>query len=488
MRTKLKPFISSILAVVVITLPLAGCTSNEASKDKNMPEHNVTIIQQDTMNESIIMKQPLTDKELKGAAEKYQKYLQSIADKFSEIWSGTKTENYHVIITNGETYYYVSDKNYEEIKIGSDKELKTNFQMLQYAVGMFQPVTYRGENIIAMNLMKNNEECTEEDLLWNFTILMHESFHLYQYSEWQGINGIEAIMNEQSNISASSYPLDEKPRILRAMQYDCLYQALNSKNDSDELMYLKSAKYFYEKWVNEYPEEYSSIKDTDLSEGTAEYFGNEVKRFLKDENINLTNQEEFAYQCQSADAESYCLGDIAIKLLKKRGEFKETDFENNGKTPVEILLKNINESNETDENPRLVSIVSNNIKKINSQISQNFQEYINADLKGEMAYIGVNSGSLMGVMSEGFYYLKEISKTGWQNAFISNLNIQVNGKNILEYGDNILIPVLESEISEKDGMIYNIKSDDIILNVPVQYEKRSDEKGNVIYQLIEKKE
>lgn len=314
-----------------------------------------------------------------------------------------------------------------------------------------------------MNLMKMNEICTEDDLLRNFTILMHESFHLHSQSGWQGVNAMAVMENEQSDMRASAYPLDGQPRILRVMQYDCLYRALNEESDDEGLRYLENAKYWYEKWVNEYPEEYESIKDIDLSEGTAEYFGNEINRILQNGKVSLATPEEFARQCQSADAESYQLGDIAIQLLKKRGEFKEADFEESGKTPVEVLMGNVRESKEELENSKLAGIISENVKKINSQVSESFSDCINADLKGEMTYIGIESESLTGIMSEGFYYLSEIDKTGWQNAFISNLSIQVDGKNVLEYGDSILIPVMESEITKKDDMIRDIKADKITL-------------------------
>lgn len=366
--------------------------------------------------------------------------------------------------------------------------MKNTFQMLQYAVGMYQPVTYQKENITAMNLMKMNEICTEDDLLRNFIILMHESFHLHAQSEWQDINAMAAIENEQSNMRASDYPLDGQPRILRAMQYECLYRAWNAKDEDEELRYLEYAKYWYEKWANEYSEEFSAIKDTDLAEGTAEYFGNEVKRILGDGKFSLATPEEFAEQCQSADAESYNLGDIAIQLLKKRGEFKEVDFEESGKTPMEVLMGNIKDSNEEPENSKLAGIISDNVKEINSQISECFSDYINADVNGEMTYIGIDSETLTGVMSEGFYYLSEIDKTGWRNAFISNLSIQIDGKNVLEYGDSILIPVMESEITKKDDVISGIKTDKITLNAPVKFEKKSDERGNVIYQLHTEKD
>lgn len=492
MCTNRKQFIRTMIIAVAIAVTLAGCTSNVKEEDKqakdtiigqeNLPDGAV-IVQQDMTDGETMMPKGLTDEELKEAAQQYQIYLDSISDKFSEIWPGTKAENYHVIITNGNASYYVSNRNYEEIDVSKEEDMKNTFQMLQDAVGMYQPVTYQGESITAMNLMKMNESFTEEDLIRNFIILMHESFHLHSQSGWQGADAMAAIVKEQSNMRASVYPLDGQPRILRAMQYDCLYHALNANAEDEELKYLECAKYWYEKWKNEYPDEFSSIKDTDLSEGTAEYFGNEIKRLLQNGKFSLSTPEEFAKQCQSADAESYNLGDIAIQLLKKHGEFKAADFEENEKPPVEVLMENIKDSKEGAENPKLAGIISDNVKELNLQISESFSDCINSDVKGEMTYIGIDSKSLTGVMSEGFYYLSEIDKTGWQNAVISNLSIQVAGKNVLEYGNSILIPVLESEITKKDDVISDIKADKVTLNSPVKFEKRSDERGNIIYQL-----
>lgn len=485
--TKLKQFISSMLVIAITAATLAGCTSSEIFTIENGPSEGGVIVRQDSSGDEPTMLKGLTDEELNDAAKTYQSYLNNIANRFSEIWPGAKAENYHVIITNGNICYYVSNETYKEIDARHDSNLKSSFELLQYAVGLYQPVTYQKENITAMNLMKMDELCTEDDLLRNFTILMHESFHLHSQAGWQGVN-VSAVENGQSNMRASAYPLDDRPRILRAMQYECLYRALNETSGTEEARCLESAKYWYERWKNEYPEEYLSIKDTDLAEGTAEYFGNEIKRVLQNGNATLTTPEEFAAECQSADAESYALGDVAIQLLKKRGDFKTNDFEKDGSTPIEVLMSDMESSKAESTNPELVSIITKNIEKTNSQVSKCFSDYISADLKGEMTYIGIDSESLTGIMSEGIYYLSEIKKTGWQNAFISNLSMQVNGKNVLEYGDSILIPVVESEITKKDSTISNIQADGIQLNVPAKFEKRTDERGNIIYQLLGEKD
>lgn len=232
----------------------------------------------------MMIPQSLNDEELKKAAEDYQKYLKSISDKLPEVWSDINVQDYNIIITNGNKNYYVTMESYEEFSIKQGNgDMETVLMMLQYAVGMYQPTTYKGKNITAMHLMKMNDKYTKEDSMRNFIMLMHESFHLHTQAKWKNIDLSKIQAKEQSNMRASNYPLDEQPRILRTMLYKCLYSALQAEKQEDELKYLESAKYWYEKWIREYADEYLDIKETDLAEGTAEYFGNEIKRILQQE-------------------------------------------------------------------------------------------------------------------------------------------------------------------------------------------------------------
>lgn len=475
MKTKFKAVSSILIAVTIMSAALGGCASEDVVLEQKEVEDNI-----------YMMQQSLSDEELEDAARSYQSYLGDISVELPEIWSDINKQDYHLVITNGHKTYYISKEFYEEIDSGQDNDdVDSVLQMLQYAVGMYQPMTYHGKNVTAMNLMKTGDTCTEEDLIRNFAILMHESFHLHTQSEWKGINISQTENGTQSNMRASDYPLDEQPRIMRTMLYNCLYSALNAQNINEEEKYMEHAKYWYEKWENEYAYEYSAIKETDLAEGTAEYFGNEIKRIIQEDKYSLVTPEEFAAESQSADAESYNLGDIAIQLLKKRDVFKVSDFEDQGKTPLESLFADVEKSTPSTTNDKLEKIVSDNIAAINAQVSESFSEYMEADTKGQMTYIGVKSESLTGIMSEGFYYLTQIHKTGWQNASISNINIQVDNRILMEYKDMILIPITESEMTVKDNVITGISADGITLNASVTYEKNQDLNGNTIYRLLE---
>lgn len=488
MRSKLKTMFSSICIVAILSVAIEGCASKDVVSEEHKTEDNIVTAmpEESKVENSMMIPQSLNDEELEKAARNYQEYLKSISNKLPEIWSDINVEDYNIIITNGNNNYYVSKESYKEFNSKQDNsDMETVLKMLQYAVGMYQPTTYKGKNITAMHLMKMNDKCTEEDYMRNFVTLMHESFHLHTQAEWKNIDLSKIEDKEQSNMRASNYPLDDQPRIMRTMLYNCLYSALQTENQKDELKYLESAKYWYDKWVEKYADEYSDIKETDLAEGTAEYFGNEIKRILQAEGYTLVTPKEFATESQSADAESYNLGDLAIQLLKKQGKFQLSDFQDAGKTPLESLFANIKESKKEKVDIDLEKIISDNISKMNAQISQCFSGYIEKDLKGEMTYIGVSSKSLTGIMSEGFYYLTEIGKTGWQNASINNLKMQVNNKSLLEYEDMILIPVNEKEITVKDNVISSIKADGIILNDSAKYEKKKDAHGNIIYHLLE---
>lgn len=489
-------FILSLFMCItmLLSVSLAGCSTTEkqtgtAPRENTEKPQNLTDEKEDTEKpqnltdekEDTVIPQSLTDDELLKAAKVYQGYLKEIKPRISKVWSGANPDDYNIIITNGNKNYFVSEQLYEELELAdADNDLKNTLQNLQYAVGMYQNAEYKGESATVLHLTKSADDCTQEELLQNFIILMHESFHFHSQDGWNSINTMPAE-NEQANLRASVYPVDEKPRVLRAMIYDCLYSALNSHSEEKLQMYLSNAKYWYENWKTEYSDEYSSIKVTDLSEGTAEYFGNEIKRILTNEKAVQT-PEEFALADQAADAESYGLGDLAIQLIKKQKAFEVKGFEH-GSSPLEILFDNVTANTEVQENDTIRTLVSDRIQKNNKQISDYFTDYINADKNGNMTYLSIDSETLTGIMASGFYYLTDISKTGWQDSSISNQAIQVENKAVFEYMEQILIPVSESDLTIKDNKICAVNSDGLTLNNPVNFEKTEDDNGNTIYKL-----
>lgn len=487
----MKKIINSGLAFLIcigLCLSLFGCSTskneqgNTPVSEKADEKSNKETSDSDVMY-SLTFKS-VSDEELKEAAAIYQGYLSKILPVIPEIWPGINPQYYSQVITNGNKHYAVSAERYEEITdTQNEDELQKDLLTLQNAPSLYKKSKYKGEPVTVMNLAKLSEHFSEADRMGGFITLMHEAFHFYTQPDWKLKDTIVKSDADENagNMRASKYPLNEEPRVLRTMIYNSLYSALRSETEEDMNGHLSDAKFWYEKWEAEFPDEYGNIMETDIAEGTAEYFSNEIRRILENNNEINEVPEDRAASAESADVESYSLGDLAIQLLKKQNRFEVSTYEQAGKTPLESLLENTQASTDAKENDVIRSAVSKNIQATNQQISNYFSNYIDADKNGKATYLGVSAGP-SGIATSGFYYLTDISKTGWQDSTISHADIQIENCAVFEYKDMYLIPVSADKIIF-DSDTLSINADGITMKNPMKYEKLQDENGNIIYKL-----
>ena len=139
------------------------------------------------------------------------------------------------------------------------------------------------------------------------------------------------------------YPIEREPRILRRMIYTRLIQAFENPDRQDE--YLGKAKFWLDKYNDEYKSEADRIRATDIAEATARYtenFGlfigkNLSKGDLRKEADKRIRKEQIFI---AADKESYEIGYVAGLILdEKDPNWKET-FYVTGKGIPEVLLEN----------------------------------------------------------------------------------------------------------------------------------------------------
>lgn len=507
MRKTIKSFCAGTLVFASI-LSFCGCSSKENKTNESSISEVATIAEtenetptseienimttsddvffiDDTENEKKeddFFIQSMNDDELKTAAERYQQYLSFIEPHFSSIWTSADPSEYNIVITNGVKNYYICSDYSEEIEtFGSDDEFQMILQQLQYVPGLYQNAEYNGKPVIVLHTTKVNEICSEEDYLQNFITAMHESFHFYEQDGWSSLNINSGDLG--MNTRATEYPLNETARIYRVMVYDNLYSSLHSDTDEDIEKFLGDAKYWYEKWKAEYPDEYYDIMQTDLSEGTAEFFGAEIKRIIADENEASMPPGALAMTTQSADSESYYIGDLSIQLAKKTEVFDVMDYTVTGLTPLEALLRDVSPAAVAEEREELSAIVSQTISAINEQISESFSEHITADKNGEATYLAIDSESLTGIMTNGMFYITEVEKVGWLNSSISNSFIKAENMPVFEYKNMMLIPVSSQSLTFDDNTL-SVDAENIILTGTAGYEKMQDENENIIYRLI----
>ena len=248
------------------------------------------------------------------------------------IWPGTDFNNHNLVL----------------FEIGKEDEVlnawclntegkkvlgKEEYKLIEVPLaGGFSEIEFEGKESIAISFDKWMVEFYEkEGFDFIYPLTTHELVHFY-YQDKIGEVGTRY----------TKFPQDYRPRLYRTMIYRNLGKAYENKGLHEE--YMGKAKYWYDKWVAEYPAEYRDIKATDILEGHARYFeyfatgtyqGMDSKKkeeFLKSK-INL--DEYFT----AMDIGSYELGYVAgLALDEVKPGWKKTFIKSN-KTMLEILFE-----------------------------------------------------------------------------------------------------------------------------------------------------
>jgi hypothetical protein len=182
----------------------------------------------------------------------------------------------------------------------------------------------------------------EEGMTKVFELGVHEFFHHIGQENWT---------SNQTGGRGTLYPLDGEPRFYRRMIYDNLRQYFQSGNQVS----LGRAKYWFDKWANEFSNETQST--TDGYEGTAEYVETMAAAVAKlgcsatDEQIKaavineVTTDFGFSVSGQhlALDSEGYEIGGLAALILRFNG-FELSEWNRRmatGETPLQVLLESV---------------------------------------------------------------------------------------------------------------------------------------------------
>ncbi len=209
-----------------------------------------------------------------------------------------------------------------------------------------------------------------------FALGVHELFHFINQYSW--------ISQNPNSTRGTLYPMEWKPRYYRRMIFERLKEALIT----DSSLSLQKANFWYQKWRNQYPDEF--IMSADVYEGTAEYAETIAKvlakngceasdKQLKKDVIKIVNNE-FGDSVQqiifSLDSEGYDIGGLATVLLRLKSQ--NTQWQKlleEGVSPLEILLSSYS-SVEDKEPVELKQSFRENVKNKNSEMGQ----YLDYDL------------------------------------------------------------------------------------------------------------
>ena len=257
----------------------------------------------------------------------------------------------------------------------------------------------------------------------------------------------------------TTYPMDDSPQYYRRMIFDNLQKYLASQ----EQEHLRKAKYWFDKWATEHPDEV--ISSTDNVEGTAQYMETMAQALAglgcssTDEELknHVLAQVESKFgnsvsgQYFALDLEGYDIGGLGSLILR----FSNTDLADwnqkitEGEDPLEVLFEGVTPVPENDDkNLREDFIYTATImnEKYGLLLDDDIENYSNKD------YIRVSAPGywIQSTMSPQFFaYSSEIGKAMYPYAedhhFLSPIE---DGSDYIFKTNAVVIPHDRSPCSE----------------------------------------
>ena len=221
-----------------------------------------------------------------------------------------------------------------------------------------------------------------------FSVGVHELFHYHGQRGWSRKDN-----GEQPRYQGTVYPMDDTPRYYRRMLFDNIARYFASDNNEE---YLKQGKYWFDKWVDEYPDELVSSRDN--AEGTAVYVETMARALatsgctateeqLKNRVLSRVRYTFGSYvsgQSLALDREGYDIGGLAALILR----FNNSDLLDwnqkmaEGNNPLEVLFEGVTRVPE-DDNESIRQLFSHAATAINREygliLDDDIENYSNKD-------------------------------------------------------------------------------------------------------------
>ena len=276
--------------------------------------------------------------------QQIKEYLQAtMVENIDLIWSNYSWQGLQVL------FVYPSKASSYLWPIGKQMVKVQTKELPEQAQGLYSNLYINGRQTMAVDL--------ENDYIRSVSIgarlVAHEFFHFTAQRDWN-------FRNQRATL----YPKQAGPRLYRKMIYKALaayWQSFGTESQSQAKQQLGYARYWYDRWLNEYPNELKQSQD--IVEGTANYVDimagamgslKAKTRAINEENLqkSLQNLQHLftpymESESVSLDQEAYGLGALAVTMLRFGVVGPELSLEGwndliaKGQEPLAILLENV---------------------------------------------------------------------------------------------------------------------------------------------------
>lgn len=266
--------------------------------------------------------------------------------------------------------------------------------------GAYNSTVFQGKKAIIMSLSTGTVDSLKKVAVRNyiFEIGTHEMVHFHYESPLK----LMKLANEQKKHGGrgTAFPKEAQPRVYRKMLYDNLAAAFD--NPGEEELYLGRAKFWNEKWREEYPGEYYQTKITDIMEGKARYI-----QYMLCIPKDLSQEERTAWISDhldrspepsvSMDSESYKLGFAAGVLLDRQGVDWKNQMSKKPEPPVELLLKNVEAvADSMDAFGEKLEISLEQMGQINAELSEKLADIERAETDTGIPFLELSDKFMAG--------------------------------------------------------------------------------------------
>lgn len=306
----------------------------------------------------------------------------------------------------------------------------------------------------------------------------HELVHFYHQSDqpW----------DQEGSSRAQIYPIDVTPRLYRQMIFQNMIRAFEKPEQQDD--YLGKAKYWQEKWHNEYPDERKAIHSTDIAEGTARYM--EYMGALIGDAPAGSERDKLAAEAimrddifASADGESYELGYVAGLLLDRVKPNWKDDFYASNKTLDEMLLEDVEAVSEPMDE-EIQQRVTNELETINEEVGEELSNIEKAQKDSSIPWLKIDTTDTSGsFMATGNYQFgdDDVLTTFTSQYRAGDGSINLRGISVASWytmeRDFLMVPL--TMVHTLENGVLNVESEQLeVKNVAIT---KGEEEGRIMY-------
>lgn len=328
---------------------------------------------------AMILPAPVAQSEpMRPFLQELQRSVAKVWPRTGEIWPGVDFSQHVLLISTGDRTWAVDRAGVTEAPLDQVKHPEA---------GGFRFQQLDGRNAVVLSA-RGDEPAEVAPMM--FELASHESFHEYVQQSWPSLQQLQGTGGR-----GERYPLRAEPRVFRTQLANELIAAwAEPTNRAGHLSY---ADHWQVQWAQRYADEEVQLRATDISEGTAEYFGLRCAAMAADTVPLLKPLND-----KNKQYESYAIGAAALLVADQTGQSIKEMLSQEARTPAAALLAEVEPAEQAvpeDLRRRIETQTEAENEALGAEIEPIIQAY-----REKRPLLAVPSSALAGSFSPGGFF------------------------------------------------------------------------------------